>query len=75
MEAFDLPRVHKAIVYLDQFVISNLMLARSGTKRVQPFYYTLYNKLLNLSNLQEPYGDSNQLPHWQPPHRTAPETG
>ena len=52
MEAFDLPRVHKAIVYLDQFVISNLMLVRSGIKQVHPFYHALYNKLLNLSNLQ-----------------------
>ncbi len=51
-ESFPLPKVHKAIIYLDQFVVSNLMLVRSKAKRVQPFYHTLYDKLVRLSDLQ-----------------------
>ncbi len=52
LQQFDLPRVHKAVIYLDQFVISNLMMVRSQAKQVQRFYYTLYSKLLHLSRLQ-----------------------
>jgi hypothetical protein len=44
--------VRKTILYLDQFVISNLMLIRSSSKQVQPFYRTLYDKLACLSTLQ-----------------------
>jgi len=60
-ETFGLPVVRKVVIYLDQFVISNLMLVRSKSpKQVEPFYGTLYNKLSNLSKLQAiicPYSD------------------
>jgi hypothetical protein len=52
LQEFDLPKVHKEVIYLDQFVISNLMMVHSQAKPVQPFYYTLYSKLLHLSRLQ-----------------------
>ena len=52
LQRFDLPRVRKAVIYLDQFVISNLMLVRSQAKQVQQFYHTLYGKLLHLSSFQ-----------------------
>ena len=64
LQRFDLPKVNKAVIYLDQFVISNLMMVRSKTKQVQPFYHTLYSKLLHLSTNQAivcPHSEAHSL--------------
>jgi hypothetical protein len=64
LRRLDLPIVRKAVIYLDQFVISNLMMVRSQAKRVPPFYYTLYSKLLRLSSLQAivcPHSEAHSL--------------
>jgi hypothetical protein len=59
-----LPPVRKAVVYLDQLVISNLMLVRSNSeKTVDDFYKTLYAKLLKLLRLQAiacPFSDAHR---------------
>jgi hypothetical protein len=48
-----LPPVQKRIIYLDQFVISNMMKALDPTgKNVDGFYRTLFEKLDRLSKLQ-----------------------
>lgn len=59
-----LPPVRKTVVYLDQFVISNLMLVRSKSeKRVDEFYTTIYDKLMELLRLQAivcPFSDGHR---------------
>ena len=61
---YTLPPVKKAVVYLDQFVVSNLMLVRSKSeKAVDEFYTTLYAKLLKLLRLQAivcPFSDGHR---------------
>lgn len=50
---YSLPDVHKTIIYLDQFVITNLMHIRSrAEKKVEPFWYDVYDRLVRLSTLQ-----------------------
>ena len=50
---FFLPEVHKTILYLDQFVITNLMhIHAKGEKKPQPFFHDIYKKLTRLSTLQ-----------------------
>lgn len=61
---YTLPPVQKAVVYLDQFVISNLMLVRSKSeKAVDDFYKAIYAKLLKLLRLQAivcPFSDGHR---------------
>jgi ribosomal protein S27AE len=63
-ERHTLPQVRKAVLYLDQFAISNLMWVRSNSaKKVNDFYSTLYDRLLELLRLQAvvcPSSDSHQ---------------
>src|SRR5258708_3053049 len=53
---FHLPELHKKIIYLDQFVISEMMKAihekLGKTGRVDPFWLRLFEKLGRLSHLQ-----------------------
>lgn len=57
-ESFDLPKIRKRIIYIDQFGISNMMKALNyRTKayqkgRIDPFWLTLFEKLDGLSKLQ-----------------------
>jgi hypothetical protein len=64
LQQVDLPKVKKTVVYLDQFVISNLMVVRSKAKQVEPFYHTLYSTLLHLSTNQAivcPHSEAHSL--------------
>jgi hypothetical protein len=61
---YDLPSVHKTIIYLDQFAISNLTSHRLKTKPAEPFYATLYDKLSELSRVQAvvcPYSEAHRI--------------
>lgn len=55
-ETFKLPELHKIIIYLDQFVISEMMKAihtkLGKTDKVDPFWLHLFEKLERLSHLQ-----------------------
>lgn len=56
--SFPLPKLHKKIVYLDQFVVSEMMKALNpATKahqagKVDPFWFALFEKLHKLCKLQ-----------------------
>lgn len=55
---YPLPHIQKKIIYVDQFVISNMMKAidpdwnAKGTKTLAPFWITMFEKLDTLSKLQ-----------------------
>lgn len=55
-KSFDLPELKKKIIYLDQFVISNMMKsinkAAGKIDRVDKFYFELFKKLDRLNKLQ-----------------------
>jgi hypothetical protein len=61
-----LPAVKKAVIYLDQFVISGIMRVRQKTAKADAdgFYITLYEKLTRLLKLQAivcPYSEAHVL--------------
>jgi hypothetical protein len=65
-QIYELPPVRKAILYLDQFVISGFMRVRQKTAKpdADAFYITLYEKLARLLKLQAiicPYSEAHLL--------------
>ena len=51
-QSFPLPALKKAIIYLDQFAVSNLSYARTKKKAVDQFWHEACKKLTHLSILQ-----------------------
>ena len=57
-QGYELPKLHKKIIYLDQFAISNMekilnpKVAEQQKKRIDKFWFQLFEKLDTLSKLQ-----------------------
>lgn len=63
-ERYELPLLRKAVIYLDQLVVSNIVLVRQKNSKAKAFYKALYEKLGRLLKLQAivcPYSEAHIL--------------